>query len=418
MRIGILVPTTKGPIRIAGLRSVPGLPLSQIVEVDEHLPDESMTARYNSLVAKGGPVDALLSLPMGGHILTLTGLPETGRSWELPAALAHWVLARGHSLAPDTADVLIWATGALDAHGTIPAMDYHLASKIDRSSDALGAAARVGTQVVLLRPPETGDVAPARASTKYRETGVRGLPEAITFLDATCEDMSDSAKPRDGRRLSLRVVLIVGGLTLAGGLALWYGTSLQSVPEMRETDGAAASANTDQAGVAVDQAPAPPSQNTVAADTSDEEDARHSKRVADTDTDIAATATSPALTLIERRAPDSGTCRDVLFGAVEPSRITQRISLDGFAPSSLQGLCALTLRWEGEAPARIDLPESLAARLLRSDLVSIPRLAPGEAVTLRLIGDARPTGPYRFDVESDGTTAMVSHGLVTDDSND
>lgn len=69
-------------------------------------------------------------------------------------------------------------------------------------------------------------------------------------------------------------------------------------------------------------------------------------------------------------------------------------------------------------PARVDLPESLAARLLRSDLVSIPRLAPGEAVTLRLIGDARPTGPYRFEVESDGTTAIMSHRLVTDDSND
>lgn len=418
MRIGILVPTTRGPIRIAGLRSVPGLPLSQIVEVDEHLPDEALTARYNSLVAKGGPVDALLGLPEGGHILTLTSVPETGRSWELPAALAHWVLARGHSLVSDTADVLIWATGALDAHGTIPAMDYHLATKIDRSSDVLGAAARAGTRVVLLRPPETGDAGPARASTECRETGVRGLPEAIAFLDATCEGCSGSANPREGQRLSLRVVLTAGGLTLAGGLALWYGTSLRPVPEMTEADGATVSANMDQAGSAVAQTPAAPVRDTDAADATGEEDTRPSKRAVDTGTDVAGTATSPPLTLIERRAPDGGVCRDVLFGAAEPRRITQRISQDGFAPSSLPGLCALTLRWEGEAPARIDLPGSLAARLLRSDLVSIPRLAPGEAVTLRLVGDARPTGPYRFEVESDGTTAMVSHRLVTDDSND
>lgn len=418
MRIGILVPTTKGPIRIAGLRSVPGLPLSQIVEVDEHLPNEALTARYNSLVAKGGPVDALLSLPEGGHVLTLTGLPETGRSWEVPAALAHWVLARGHSLVSDTADVLVWATGALDAHGKIPAMGYHLASKIDRSSDALAAAARAGTRVVLLCPPETGEGAPATAPAECRAADVRELQEAIAFLDATCAVISGHAAPRDGRRFSLGAVLTAGGLTLAGGLALSHGMSLLPAPEMTTADGAAASANTDQAGPAVDEAPDPPARNTDAADTPAEGLARLSQPAGETGTEAAGTGAAPPLTLIESRAPHGGVCRDVLFGAAEPRRITRRLSQDGFAPSSLPGLCALTLRWDGETPARIALPESLAARLLRSDVVSQKRLAPGEAVTLRLIGDARPTGPYRFDVESDGTTAMVSHRLVTDDSND
>jgi Arc/MetJ family transcription regulator len=194
--------------------------------------------------------------------------------------------------------------------------------------------------------------------------------------------------------------------------------SLLPVPEMTSADGAAASANTDQAGPTVDEAPDPPARNTNAADTPAEEAARPSESSGETGTDVAGTGTAPPLTLIERRAPDGGACRDVLFGAAEPRRITRRLSRDGFAPSSLPGLCALTLRWDGRAPARIDLPDRLAARLLRSDLVSIKRLAPGETLTLRLIDDARPTGPYRFGVESDGTVAKVRHRLDADASDE
>ena len=49
------------------------------------------------------------------HELRLSRSFDTGRSWEVPVALAHGLLARGHAIVaePAEADLILWATGAV-----------------------------------------------------------------------------------------------------------------------------------------------------------------------------------------------------------------------------------------------------------------------------------------------------------------
>ena len=156
MRIAIIVPTTAGPSLIRKLRPLHTAPRSLVFTQSDYKPLE-ISARYNDFLQPGGPLAGALGMEDTRFELRLSARVESGRSWELPVALAHWALAQGHEIVSDKADMVIWATGALDSDLSIIAQDYHLDSKIAQSRASVAETLRPGGQALLLTPePCTG----------------------------------------------------------------------------------------------------------------------------------------------------------------------------------------------------------------------------------------------------------------------
>ncbi len=141
----VVVPTTGGPVVLRSLKKPPrpaGLPPSR-----RRLPALPWSGDYARLAAASGPLSRLAGGDAGDkagpYELRLSGSFDSGRSWEVPVCLAHGLLARGHSLTadPEAADLVLWATGAVDLDLAVLPSDYALLDKLARSRDLLAAAA-------------------------------------------------------------------------------------------------------------------------------------------------------------------------------------------------------------------------------------------------------------------------------------
>jgi hypothetical protein len=148
MRLLVIIPTTGGPLIVKSLKPRQGLPASTAFAEGDFRP-LPWSADYARLCTSA------LAPVIGGlvpHELRLSGSFDAGRSWEAPVALAHLLLARGHSLvaSPDEAEAILWTTGAVDLDlAPIPG-HYALIDKLALSADLL---ARSDRDLIAILPP-------------------------------------------------------------------------------------------------------------------------------------------------------------------------------------------------------------------------------------------------------------------------
>jgi len=165
MRILIVVPTTGGPLLIRSLRLRAALPASAAFADGDYRP-LPWSPDYARLSGPHGPFAG--SEAAGNYELRLDRSFDTGRSWEAPVALAHALLARGHTIVGDIAqaEIVLWATGAVDLDLHLLPGDYSLVAKIEKSSELISAAAPAKTVFVLPPGDERGEAARLAAQAR------------------------------------------------------------------------------------------------------------------------------------------------------------------------------------------------------------------------------------------------------------
>lgn len=344
LSILVVIPTTRGPLRLRSLTPRPGLPAPAAFADGDYRP-LPWSADYARLCAAGGPV-ARLGDAGGPHELRLSGSFDAGRSWEVPVCLAHGLATRGFRFAaePDQADLILWATGAVDLDLTVLPGDYALLDKIERSRALLAEAPDASLAVLLPDGPERE---PAEAAFR-----ALGRAEAPLFLPGgTVQAAVDAlarpkrvdlpAPPRPARRLALPAGIAAAVLAaLVGFLALGPRQAPVAGPDK---DPAAGAASAEPARIAE---AAPPAPEKPAAEKP------------------AAEEKPAAIRVEELRAPPGSSCRRVAFGADPPERRPvaaesgDRLASTRLAPD----LCGLAF---GAAPGlRVEVgPELRAAAL-------------------------------------------------------
>lgn len=433
MRVLVMIPTTNGPSQIVYLRKLSRVPLSQIVTDGDFLPDAALSERYHALTTGAGPVAELFDLCNERYELCLDRTPETGRSWELPVAIAHWVLAKGHSIVTEDPDLVIWATGAIASPGAIALQDYHLPSKLDQSTHEISKLVRKGAEFLFVLPTDCpndrariGAVAPS-ASISSPKT----LDETILCLDRLVAERHTPTRSAVNRRLR-NSSLVLAILLLGGGLLTltWFilgkdaqivtaiGWNSSSSGESTATEGkiSGSAAGSSIPPIGAREAEAKGSAEN-AGDLADPDRMGDMEIPAADEEERDVPSTEPALSLglIEYRAPENATCVDVLFGAESP-RETSFVSQGGALPDSIvSGLCAVAFHTVGEAPnAVLELPSEFLARLWPSDRDDSIALEASSPIMLRLLRDAAV--PLRYQVElrldASGEQKAFQHALI------
>ncbi|HRD77876.1 MAG TPA: hypothetical protein PK264_18385, partial [Hyphomicrobiaceae bacterium] len=158
MKALVLIPTTTRPVIITEIRERRSLPASSVV-VEGDFRALPISRDYDTLVGAAGPLGGLLGSPgLPSHQLKLSEAFETGRSWEVPVSIAHVLIERGVELvsAPEDADLIVFATGAVDSDLGIVKERYFLGQKIPAASELL-AKARTNARIVALLPDGATD---------------------------------------------------------------------------------------------------------------------------------------------------------------------------------------------------------------------------------------------------------------------
>ncbi|MCJ2028872.1 hypothetical protein MKK50_05565 [Methylobacterium sp. J-043] len=297
LAILVIIPTTLGPLRLRSLSPRPGLPAPAAFADGDYRP-LPWSADYARLCAPGGPVARLGGDAGGPHELRLSGSFDAGRSWEVPVCLAHGLAARGHRFVaePAQADLILWATGAVDLDLAVLPGDYALLDKIERSHALLAEAPDVPLAVLL---PEGPEREPAEAAFRALERAeaprilpARDVPAAVEAL--TRPNPSNAPEPR---RRVLRLALPAGAAAIVGLVALGGFIALgpRQAPVVGAADPAAGTASADPVAMPAPLAEiAPPSPPP--------------------------TETPAAIRVEELRAPPGSSCRRVAFGAEQPER--------------------------------------------------------------------------------------------------
>lgn len=351
LAILIIIPTTAGPLRLRALAPRPGLPASAAFADGDYRP-LPWSADYARLCAAGGPLARLVGGEVGPHELRLSGSFDAGRSWEVPVGLAHALTARGHRLVaePGEADLILWATGAVDLDLAVLPSDYALLDKFERSRPFLAEALQARLAILLPDGPgraqaEAAFVALGRpvAPMVLPDKSLAAALDTLTRPErpAPPSETEAVAAPRRLRRLALPA----GALAMVGVAALFAlaprhlpGTAEPAVPRAASTPVELPAREPDKAATAAAKTP---------------------------DADPAPAPTPPAIHVEELRAPAGSSCRRVAFGADPPERRpVQAEAEDRLAPTRLApDLCGIAVR--AEAPgARIEVgPELRVAAL-------------------------------------------------------
>ncbi|MET7241831.1 hypothetical protein ABZT49_00525 [Methylobacterium sp. EM32] len=369
----IVVPTTGGPVVVRSLKARPGLPAAAAFAAGDYRP-LPWSADYARLAAGGGPLSRLAEA--GPYELRLSGSFDAGRSWEVPVCLAHGLVAQGHTLTsePEAADLVLWATGAVDLDLAVLAGDYALLDKIARSRALLDAAERSELAVLLPDGPER-----AEAEQAFRALGRTRPP---VFLPGTDVPGALAALARPApvpavRRLPL-LPLALAAVSIAAsfvaGFALLRAHTAADRPVVADTTSTAVAPRPDTAPVAE--------------------------------------PVSPVL-VEELAAPAGSSCRRVAFGADPPAR--RPVSLEG--PGRLRAsrlapeLCGLAFR--PAAPgARVAVGPELAAAALP------PTRLPDGAEAYFLRENGRRNLVYAVQVIADqvGPSGSAVSGQVVENS--
>ncbi len=142
----------------------------------------------------------------------------------MPVCLAHGLLARGHHLTadPEAADLVLWATGAVDLDLAMLPGDYALLDKLARSRDLLDGVAKADLAVLLPDGPEAAEAAQAfRALSRAHPPVI--LPAAsVQAALAALARPEPSPAPTAGRRpaLAAALVALLAATALAAGFAV------------------------------------------------------------------------------------------------------------------------------------------------------------------------------------------------------
>ena len=348
----IVVPTTGGPLVVRSLKARPGLPASAAFAQGDYRP-LPWSGDYARLAAPGGPLSSLTGTA-AAHELRLSGSFDAGRSWEVPVCLAHGLLARGHRLVaePGEANLILWATGAVELDLAVLPGDYALLDKIERSRALLEAAPQAVRAVLLPEGPERAEA--------LRTLQALGAPSLLRVLPATtvaaalgaiaAPDAADARAVIPAPRRRRRPALAAGALSLGlAGVALGVGYARLPDGEPPVTVAGSPHQRPDQPGGTV-----PPASAAMAAVTAE----------------TAPAAPAPVIRVDELVAPARSSCRRVAFGADPPERRPVPEAAEGrLRPTRLAPeLCGLAFR-PALPGGRIEVgPELRAASLPPSAL--------------------------------------------------
>ena len=374
MQVCVIVPTTDGPAPILRLTCLAHAPRSVMRTQDDYRPLPP-SGRYHAFVQTGGALADRLGQEGGQFELRLGAAVETGRSWELPVAIAHWLLGQGHELAADAPDLVIWATGALDNDLSLLRRDYHLGSKLEQSVGSLQDALRQGARVCMLLP-EAVEVPAELDLAGVVHHRIEGFEAAVNFLAGDpgflrLQDVSETALVGGaaGRARASGAKLAAGAFVIGvTAFLLWMAGDWRAGPR----EGTASTANDPFVmEAATVEVPVFPS-------------------------DVGEDAPSvPQLVL--NYAPDEGGCAAVLFGSVVPDQRAMEPEGSAYPVISSTGLCGIGFRLPDAAPSDLEiaLPQELSNFVLPSDRRARLRLLPGETQVLRF----RAGQPTEFEME-------------------
>jgi hypothetical protein len=219
MRVLALLPTTGVLNRIQSIDARAELAASLVFEQSSNR-QQDISRAYHDLTAKGGPLDRLgPPLTSGFYWMVLDCAVESGRSWELPALLAHLAVAHGHKLVKDPAhaDIVAWATGAVAHNLDIVKQDYKLEAKAAYSRDDLQRAVAAGAKIVVMVPASEDD-APLRkllADIGARDAVVEKV-DSVTAARAILERALGLVTEADPPGFPWKTLIALAATVLAG----------------------------------------------------------------------------------------------------------------------------------------------------------------------------------------------------------
>lgn len=382
MRVCVTVPTTDGPAPILRLTRLVQAPRSVMRTQDDYRPLPP-SGRYHAFVQTGGALANRMGYGAAQFELRLGKVVETGRSWELPAAIAHWLQAEGHELDADTPDLLVWATGALDNDLHLLPQDYHLERKLHQSVACLQKVLKDGIRVLLILP-ESIALPPELQFPNLELHIVDDLAAAVEVLQdglyfpgvrSASYPLQSETNPRRSRMVTRTFAvlsILLGLITLFSFTAGNWGVNLQEGSE----------AGLVEPG---------PTEIDIA-------DVKISEVVP-----ISAVSAGPSQegqdlpTLVLEYAPVGGNCQAVLFGSRTPERRDLLPEAGAYPAIRLTGLCGIGFRLSEAASTSVEvmLPLDLSVLVLPSDLRPRLQLQSGETQMLRL----RATLPDALDMQ-------------------
>jgi hypothetical protein len=392
-------------LRLAPLQSAP----RSVMRTQQDYRPLPVSAAYQAFTAQGGPLDVAFGISSSSFDLRLSARIDTGRSWELPVALAHWLQAKGHILGVDEPELLVWATGALDLDMGVIAQDYHLATKLSASQGLLKAAVEEGRRVLVLLPDSAA--LPEGLESTVALHQVASVQEAIDFLRPLVEDgaQKPSAPPisQAPKGLSAMRVALLGGigivglttLSVLGGFA-WRDEAVLSLPMSDEPIAQAEAIRT-----------------TLDMNEASVRTPEHKQETTNSTNETAATDTaliiSPNLILL--RAKEGISCIDVHFGGADPLREQHAYELDGLSKASLDRLCAMGLQMPENATGAwvVQVPEALSRHVTRSERLSEFRLVPGEEHLFRLTADLPAELDLRWQITNSKGETIEAHHILS-----
>jgi len=397
MRISVIVPTTAGPRAIVGIISRPRLPASLVITADDYRPLDDITERYDAFAGPAGPLRRALDLGDGSFELRLDAGIETGRSWELPVALAHAAIAAGHEIVTEAPELVLWATGALDPDLAVKPDDYHLADKLAHSRARLDEARTAGARILVLLPdtapdiawladiehPRVGDFATAEALLAVAGKAARPAGEPAPSpvapspvaqpVRVLAGDAPRSAEPRMMAVVAAAILLVVALL----GLLVWrlLPPTVPSVPQTPASDVADSGPVAGNGGSA-DASPATP--------------------VAPRPAGLV-----PGLVLVELRDISGDSCVSYLMRGTATID-NERIVDDGLLPLKAAGLCALVWRLADDArPLTLHFDDDFLTLFMASDRRPRVSLQPGAALVMRLVQQRGERPPVAIGLRPD-----------------
>jgi len=378
--IRVIIPTTAGPRRILALRPSGQLPCSQVYRQSDLSLPLDISGRYHNLVGPNSPLKDWSNFGGGSWRLIVDDDFDTGRSWEVPVALAHWLYERGCRLDVDDPEFVIWSTGVLDVDLNIVEDredHYHMSEKIKASAEFFRACADGCSKVRLIVPKgcrveaELALVNIGRADLKACILEVASLPQATDSLALCQRPKVQRAIPFDGW-LALAVVVLGSGI----GWPLLMSTSIGRLPplplekndyepkvetpkpaQLLAPDAMKTTASADEmnasereshASPALGGKPSPsPPEGAKAKDVP-----RGSERTEKKE--ATPTPVAPRLEMIERRAPADASCAAVFMRGLQVVEDRRMQKKGHFPPSAAQGLCGLGFRLL-DGPARVTI---------------------------------------------------------------
>jgi len=412
MRLAVIIPTTNGPIRIVRITRLSRAPLSQVITVDDFVPNPEITARYHALTDPSGPLRGLIAVSDARFELCLDRLPEMGRSWELPVAIAHWTVDHGHELVVSDAELVVWATGVVRPRREIAEEDYHLEQKLASSKTLLAEHDKDARLLVLLPGNASEEDVSAFLGEFYSATAVRvaGVEAAIVALEKAIGGKrstgeSATASATRGMEPKRKIRRLASGIAVLILLAA-VGFGLQQV-----------SYGEGPAAPQADTPPREPSDRLPIAPTAAPE-AGKAAGIEPILTQALAPVLPehgavPPLLLVEQRALPGASCLEVLFGAAAAVRIERRPATNEFAASDLNGLCAISFESDGEAKkARLSLPASFLARIIPSDRAGSIDLGASPSRLFHFVAVAVPLTYEVTFIDGAGAQTVFKHSLV------